>query len=75
MVAAHVDHAGGKGVGTKVADRFCIPLSDCCHRLQHWIGWPAFERDYIVGKDAVKMAEAYWQAWPSRHLWEAQNDG
>jgi hypothetical protein len=68
IVAAHVDHAGGKGMATKVADRFAIPLSDDCHRLQHSWGWRTYEQR--LGSDAVKLAEAYWQAWPGRIAWE-----
>ena len=62
MVAAHVDHAGGKGTGTKVADRHCIPLTVACHDLQHAKGWRG---------DAVKLAAEYWNAWPARGQWEA----
>lgn len=72
IVAAHVDHAGGKGMATKTADRNAIPLSDGCHREQHAVGWRTFE-GCLPGKDAVAMAEAYWRAWPGRHAWEAKN--
>jgi hypothetical protein len=72
--SAHVDHAGSKGMGTKVADSNCIPLSDNCHQLQHRIGWRTFETTYLPGKDAVKLSEEYWRAWPGRAKWEAQND-
>lgn len=70
-VAAHVDHAGGKGMGTKVADRHCIPLSDQCHRLQHSVGWRTYEQ--FLCSDAVKLAEQYWRKWPGRSSWEAKN--
>lgn len=69
MIAAHVDHAGGKGVGTKVADRHCIPLSDLCHKLQHQKGWRWFERN-ILRESAVTMAGDYWHLWPGRRVWE-----
>lgn len=69
IVAAHVDHAGGKGMATKVADRHCIPLSDGCHRWQHSMGWPDFEAQ-LPGKDAVALAAAYWRAWPGRIAYE-----
>lgn len=72
MVAAHVDHAGGKGVSTKVADKHCIPLCDYHHCIQHAAGWRTFET-YLPGKDAVKLAESYWQAWPGRKAWETKN--
>lgn len=69
MVAAHVDHAGGKGMQTKVADRHCIPLTDRCHMLQHNKGWPWFEREVLRGS-AVTLAAEYWKAWPGRTKWE-----
>lgn len=69
IVAAHVDHAGGKGTGTKVADRHCIPLCDRCHQAQHRDGWPAFEKTLVCG-DAVALAEAFWDRWPDRGQWE-----
>lgn len=68
MEAAHVDHAGGKGVGTKVADRHCIPLCSKHHRIQHTIGWKSFQERYCFG--AVGVAEQYWKRWPDRHKWE-----
>jgi len=70
--SAHVDYAGDKGMGTKVSDRFAIPLSDACHRLQHAIGWTTFEKRFLPGL-AIKLADAYWQAWPGRSKWEAAN--
>lgn len=70
IVAAHVDHAGGKGVSTKVADRFCVPLCDGCHKEQHRIGWPAFEKLMPLA-DAVALAGVYWTEWPGRRAWEA----
>jgi hypothetical protein len=72
MVAAHVDHAGGKGMGTKVADRHCIPLCDTHHTIQHRAGWRTFEKN-LPGRDAVRLAETYWRAWPGRKAWEAKN--
>jgi hypothetical protein len=69
ILAAHVDHGGDKGMGTKASDRFAIPLSDGCHRRQHAHGWRSFEITYLGG-DAVKLAEAYWRAWPGRIAWE-----
>jgi len=77
MVAAHVDYAGkgsrdAKGTGTKAADRFQIPLSDNCHRLQHNKGWPWFEKN-ILGRRAETLALSYWQLWPGRRAWEAKN--
>ena len=66
--AAHVDHAGGKGMGTKVADRHAIPLCNGHHAEQHRIGWQSFEDRYAFG--AAKIAEDYWGAWPGRIAWE-----
>lgn len=73
--AAHVDHAGGKGVGLKVADRHCIPLCEGHHRRQHNRGWRTFEAECLAGKSAVAMADAYWEAWPGRAAWERENGG
>ena len=70
MEAAHVDYAGGKGIGLKVADRFCIPLTMGCHRHQHNIGWTRFEKEVLRGS-AVRMSGEYWVAWPGRRAWEA----
>jgi hypothetical protein len=70
--AAHVDIAGGKGVATKVADRFCIPLSSGCHRHQtEVIGWPEFEKT-LRGGSAVALAGTYWQNWDGRIAWERE---
>jgi hypothetical protein len=71
--AAHVDHAGGKGVATKVADRHAIPLCSRHHRLQHEIGWREFEERYMFG--AVNIAASYWRAWPGRIAWERKMEG
>lgn len=66
---AHVDCAGGKGMGTKVADQFAIPLCQLHHDEQHGKvgsfksrgGWKTFQAKY--GFDAVKVAGEYWRAW------------
>lgn len=75
MRSAHVDGAGkgtddAKGTSTKVADRFCIPLSDNCHRLQHQVGWPWFTTNILNKRDPEELANAYFQAWPGRAEWE-----
>lgn len=79
---AHVDCAGGKGMGLKVADQFGIPLCPRHHDEQHGKigefrqrgGWPTFQLKY--GFDAVKVAADYWRAWPGRIAWEReQSDG
>lgn len=73
MEAAHVDHAGDKGVGTKVSDRFALPLCSAHHARQHSRGWKTFEAECLGGKSAVAMADAYWNAWPGRYQWEQTN--
>lgn len=74
IVVAHVDHAGDKGVATKVADKHCIPLCNGCHATQHAIGWRTFEAGLPTG-DATALAAAYWQRWPGMKEWEAQFAG
>lgn len=78
IIAAHVDYAGkgtpdAKGTGSKAADRWCIPLSDGCHRLQHDRGWPWFDVTILkmAGAGAM-MAADYWYIWPGRKAWEAK---
>lgn len=69
IVAAHVDYAAkgtreAKGTGTKVADRWAIPLSYMCHDLQHDRGWPWFDKNILGAPGAGEnMASAYWSAW------------
>lgn len=67
--AAHVDYAGGKGMGTKVADRFAVPLCEAHHREQHNPGWTSFEAKY--GLNALRVANELWRRWPGRARWEA----
>jgi hypothetical protein len=74
MRSAHVDYAAkgtpdAKGTATKVADRWCIPASDNCHKLQHNIGWPEFEKRFLPAKAELLAAE-YWNRWPGRAKWE-----
>ena len=74
--AAHVDHAGDKGAGTKVSDRHMIPLCQAHHDEQGGKtgpfrergGWPTFEAKY--GFNAVEVAAEYWRKWPKRAEWE-----
>ena len=69
MQACHVDYAGkgtpdAKGAGTKVADRWQIPMTVNCHRLQHDKGWPWFELNILGGVGrAAEMAAEYWRRW------------
>lgn len=52
-------------MGTKVADRWAIPLSAMCHHLQTVRGWPWFEAAFLDGVgNGERMASAYWRAWP-----------
>lgn len=73
MEAAHVDHGGDKGMGTKASDRFAVPMCSTHHRKQHNIGWLTFQRIY-GGFNAVAVAESYWLRWPGRKAWEAKQD-
>lgn len=76
MVAAHVDYAGGKGVGIKVHDKHCIPLCDDHHKAQHSWGWDTFEENFKLGiGGAALAAAAYWNAWPGRKAWEEARRG
>jgi hypothetical protein len=75
MEAAHVDHGGDKGMGTKVSDKNAIPLCSGHHGRQHQRGWLTFERECLAGKSAVDLAVAYWTAWPGRAAWERKNEG
>lgn len=67
--SAHVDYAGGKGMGTKVADRFSVPLCDGHHREQHNMGWTSFEMKH--GINALRIANELWRRWPGCPRWEA----
>lgn len=79
--AAHVDHGGDKGAGTKASDRYAIPLCQRHHDEQHGKtgpfktrgGWRTFEAKY--GFDAETRAGFYWRAWPGKRAWEAKRDG
>lgn len=66
--AAHIDYAPGKGVGTKPADRYAVPLCAAHHGEQHQAGIRTFEKRH--GINMLSASEAYWQAWPGRHAWE-----
>lgn len=74
--SAHVDYAGkgtqdAKGTASKVADRWCIPLSESCHMLQHSRGWPWFDAHILGGAgSAERMAADFWRLWPGRNAWE-----
>lgn len=70
--AMHLDFAGGKGMGTKVADSFCVPACSKHHGRQHMKGWATFLREFGVTKEALlDAADRLWRAWPGRAKWEA----
>ena len=70
--AMHLDFAGGKGIGTKVADKFALPCCSGHHRLQHTKGWATFLKMIGVTKEALlDAAGRFWRAWPGRAKWEA----
>ncbi len=79
--AAHVDCAGGKGMGTRVADAYAIPLCQRHHDEQHGKigpfktrgGWPTFQLKY--GFNAVEVADAYWKSWDGKAKWEIDREG
>lgn len=79
MEAAHVDHAGGKGVGLKVADQHCLPLCSGHHARQHRRGWHTFEAECLGGKSAVAMSAAYFGEWlwntPMGLAWRERQNG
>ncbi len=68
---AHVDCAGGKGVGLKVSDEFGLPLCPRHHDEQHGKigsfsqrgGWKTFQLKY--GFNAVTEAKGLWNDWLS----------
>lgn len=69
--AMHLDFAGGKGVGTKVADRYAVPACSGHHRRQHNKGWQTFMAAMGTNANELLIAAArLWNAWPSRASWE-----
>lgn len=77
IVAAHVDYAGDKGMGTKVSDCFTVPLCGGPgghHAAQHSWGWDTFEANFKMRPgDTLEASRAYWRAWPGRVVWEAEH--
>lgn len=55
MAAAHVDYAGEgperKAANIKVPDWLTVPLCERHHSEQHSMGWPAFEKKYVIDAD------------------------
>lgn len=78
IIAAHVDYAGGKGMGTKVHDKHAVPMCggpEGHHAAQHRWGWETFEANFgYAPGDILLAAEAYWEAWPGRRAWEETRD-
>lgn len=71
--ACHWDEAGDKGMGTKVSDRWSLPMCDGHHAEQtDKLGWPKFQTKY--GFVAAKVCLAFWTDWPQRKAWEAEHD-
>lgn len=51
-------------MSSKVADRWAIPLSANCHRLQHDKGWPWFDVTILgLAGAGEKMAAEFWRLW------------
>lgn len=68
---AHLDFAGGKGMSTKVADRYSVCMCSGHHRLQTNIGWQTFMIRMEVTREQLMIAAArLWHAWPGRPAWE-----
>jgi hypothetical protein len=73
--AMHLDFAGGKGMGTKVADQFALPSCARHHGLQHRWGWLTFLQWVGQTKDGLlDAANRYWRAWPGRIAWERKQE-
>ena len=72
--ACHVDHAGDKGMGTKVSDKHAIPMCDGAHEEQHRIGWTSFESLYRF--NAVQVAAELFRHWRTQtsmgRLWDSR---
>jgi len=66
--AAHVDYAGGKGMGIKVPDYHAVPACAYHHAESHRIGIKTFEAKYGVSflAEAQKLARVS----PHRWRWE-----
>jgi hypothetical protein len=70
--AMHLDFAGGKGIGTKVADSFCLPCCSKHHRRQHDTGWATFLRAMGLTKEAcIEASDKLWRKWPGLAKWRA----
>jgi hypothetical protein len=70
MEAAHMADPASKGMGTKAADRNCVPACEHHHKLHTDRGWSALG---ITREQGTAMAADYWRLWPGRKAWEARN--
>lgn len=65
--AMHLDWAGGKGMSSKVADKYCVASCGGHHRRQHDKGWLTFMRELELSKTLLlAAADTLWRAWPGR---------
>lgn len=75
--ACHVDYAGGKGMGIKVADQFCVPMCGAHHGESHMAGVKTFEARHKV--NLLAQAERFWSHWlhhtPMGKAWKDKQDG
>lgn len=71
MEAMHVDEAGGKSMGCKVADFHACPGCSAAHSELHRTGSATWQAKY--GVNLVEAARSYAKASPHRHLWETAN--
>lgn len=60
MESAHTPDPGSKGMGTKAADRNCIPLCQQHHTTHTLKGWSAIG---LTRDKAQAMAAEYWRLW------------
>ena len=51
-------HGPVNGTGSKGPDAGAVPLCPVHHRLQHKLGWPAFEKKYQFSRE--KEAALWW---------------
>lgn len=66
--ACHWDEAGDKGMGTKVSDRYSLPMCDGHHAEQtDVLGWPEFQKKYRF--DPREFCDRLWNKWPGRIAW------
>lgn len=70
--ACHWDEAGDKGMGTKVSDKWSLPMCDGHHAEQtDRLGWPKFQAKYRFS--AREVCQFFWSKWPKRSEWEVRN--